>query len=96
VAFVDGVTAAAIGATTAAVIVLGQRSITDFVTAALAILTVAVLWGFKNVPEHHSVFAIIRSEREAPRGGCSNFQPGCWRDICAWRQRMKERKDADA
>ncbi|HSV81660.1 MAG TPA: chromate transporter [Ramlibacter sp.] len=51
VAFVDGVTAAAIGAITGAVIVLGQRSITDFVTAALAILTVAILWKFKKVPE---------------------------------------------
>ena len=33
VAFVDGVTAAAIGAITGAVIVIGQRSITDWVTA---------------------------------------------------------------
>ncbi|GAC1527275.1 MAG: chromate transporter [Ramlibacter sp.] len=51
VAFVDGVTAAAIGAITGAVIVLAQRSITDWVTAALAIGTVAVLLKFKKVPE---------------------------------------------
>lgn len=51
VAFVDGVTAAAIGAITGAVIVIGQRSITDWVTAALALITVAVLWRFKKVPE---------------------------------------------
>lgn len=51
VAFVDGVTAAAIGAITGAVIVLGQRSITDWVTAALAVATVAVLWKFKKVQE---------------------------------------------
>ncbi len=51
VAFVDGVTAAAIGATTGAVIVIGQRSITDFVTAALALITVGVLWRFKKFPE---------------------------------------------
>jgi chromate transporter len=51
VAFVDGVTAAAIGAISGAVIVLGQRSITDFVTAALAIGTAAVLWKFKKLPE---------------------------------------------
>jgi chromate transporter len=51
VAFVDGVTAAAIGAITGAVIVLGQRSITDWVTAALALATVAVLWKFKKLPE---------------------------------------------
>ena len=51
VAFVDGVTAAAIGAITGAVVVIGQRSITDWVTAAMAIVTVAVLWRFKKIPE---------------------------------------------
>jgi chromate transporter len=51
VAFVDGVTAAAIGAITGAVIVIGQRSITDWVTAALALITIGVLWRFKKVPE---------------------------------------------
>ena len=51
VAFVDGVTAAAIGAITGAVIVLGQRSITDVATAALALITVGVLWRFKKLPE---------------------------------------------
>ena len=51
VAFVDGVTAAAIGAITGAVIVIGQRSITDWVTAALALVTVGVLWRFKKLPE---------------------------------------------
>ena len=51
VAFVDGVTAAAIGAITGAVIVIGQRSITDGVTAALALVTAGVLWRFKKLPE---------------------------------------------
>lgn len=51
VAFVDGVTAAAIGAIAGAVIVIGQRSITDLATAALALATVAVLWRFKKLPE---------------------------------------------
>jgi chromate transporter len=51
VAFVDGVTAAAIGAITGAVIVIGQRSITDWVTAALALVTIGVLWRFKKLPE---------------------------------------------
>jgi chromate transporter len=51
VAFVDGVTAAAIGAITGAVIVIGQRSVTDWVTAALALVTVALLWRFKKLPE---------------------------------------------
>jgi len=51
VAFVDGVTAAAIGAITGAAVVIGQRTLTDWVTAVLAIVTVAVLWRFKKVPE---------------------------------------------
>ena len=57
VAFVDGVTAAAIGAITGAVIVIGQRSITDWLTAALALATVAVLWRFKKLPEPVVVLA---------------------------------------
>ncbi|MGZ5270557.1 MAG: chromate transporter [Ramlibacter sp.] len=51
VAFVDGVTAAAIGAIAGAVIVIAQRSITDWLTAALAIITAAVLWRFKKLQE---------------------------------------------
>jgi chromate transporter len=51
VAFVDGVTAAAIGAIAGAVIVIAQRSITDWITAALAVLTALVLWRFKKLPE---------------------------------------------
>ena len=51
VAFVDGVTAAAIGAITGAVVVLGQRSITDIPTLILALATVAVIWKVKKLPE---------------------------------------------
>ena len=51
VAFVDGVTAAAIGAITGAVIVLARRSIVDAPTAAIAIVTVAALWRFKKLQE---------------------------------------------
>lgn len=51
VAFVDGVTAAAIGAIAGAVVVIGQRSISDFATAVLALFTAGVLWRFKKVPE---------------------------------------------
>ncbi|MBV8503512.1 MAG: chromate transporter [Paucibacter sp.] len=51
VAFVDGVTAAAIGAITGAVVVVGQRSIVDIPTAVLALTTVGVLWRFKKTPE---------------------------------------------
>ena len=51
VAFVDGVTAAAIGTITGAVVVLGQRSIVDIPTALLAIVTVVLLWKFKKLQE---------------------------------------------
>lgn len=51
IAFVDGVTAAAVGAITGAVIVLAKRSIVDLPTALLALVTVALLWKFKKLPE---------------------------------------------
>jgi chromate transporter len=51
IAFVDGVTAAAVGALAGAVIVIAQRSISDWVTAALAVITAALLWRFKKLPE---------------------------------------------
>ncbi|WP_373376290.1 chromate transporter [Cupriavidus nantongensis] len=50
-AFVDGVTAAAIGAITGAVIVLAKRSIIDGPTLLLALVTVALLLKFKKLPE---------------------------------------------
>ena len=46
-AFVDGATAAATGAITGAVIVLGARAITDLPTAAIALISLGVLWRFK-------------------------------------------------
>jgi chromate transporter len=46
-AFVDGATAAATGAITGAVIVLGMRSITDLPTAAIALISFVALWRFK-------------------------------------------------
>jgi chromate transporter len=51
VAFVDGVTAAAIGAITGAVIVLAKRSIVDITTIAIAGTTVALIWKIKKLPE---------------------------------------------
>lgn len=51
VAFVDGATAAAVGTIAGAVIVLGQRSVVDLPTLALAIGAGIVLWNFKKVPE---------------------------------------------
>jgi chromate transporter len=49
-AFVDGVTVAAIGAISGAVVVLGRRSIVDLPTAGIAMVTVFLLWKMK-VPE---------------------------------------------
>ena len=57
VAFVDGVTAAAIGAIAGAVVVIGQRSITDSITAVLAVASAALLWRFKKLPEPVVVLA---------------------------------------
>jgi chromate transporter len=51
IGFVDGVTAAAIGAITGAVIVLARRSIVDIPTAILALTTLALLWKFKKLQE---------------------------------------------
>lgn len=49
-AFVDGATAAATGAITGAVIVLSARALIDVPTAAIALISFAVLWRYK-VPE---------------------------------------------
>ena len=51
VAFVNGVTAAAIGAITGAVIVLAERSISDWITALIALVAVGLLWKLKKLPE---------------------------------------------
>ncbi|HEY9808383.1 MAG TPA: chromate transporter [Halomicronema sp.] len=51
-AFVDGVTTAAIGAITGAVIVLGRRSLIDIPTILIAAVTLGLLFKFKNkLPE---------------------------------------------
>src|SRR5437764_2893448 len=51
VAFVDGVTAAAIGPIPGAVVVLAQRSVVDLVTALIAVVTVGLIWRVKKLPE---------------------------------------------
>lgn len=51
VSFVNGVTAAAIGAITGAVFVLGKRTVTDISTAILALAAVLILWKIKRMPE---------------------------------------------
>ena len=50
-AFVDGVTAAAIGSIVGAVFVLAKRQLTDFISLAIAIITILVLLRFKKIQE---------------------------------------------
>lgn len=51
IAFVDGITAAAIGAITGSVIVLARRSVIDAPTLVIAVTVVALLWRFKKLQE---------------------------------------------
>jgi chromate transporter len=46
-AFVAGATAAAAGALSGAVVVLTRQAVTDWITAAIALATLGVLWRFK-------------------------------------------------
>ncbi len=50
-AFVSGVTAAAIGAITGAVVVLGRRSVRDIPTALFFCVTLGLMWRFKRIPK---------------------------------------------
>jgi chromate transporter len=50
-AFVDGVTAAAIGAITGAVMVLGKRTLIDIPTVIIALTTIGILLKFKKLQE---------------------------------------------
>jgi chromate transporter len=56
-AFVDGVTAAAIGAIAGAVLVLGKRTLTDVPTLLMAITTAAILFKFKKLQEPFIILA---------------------------------------
>jgi chromate transporter len=56
-AFVDGITAAAVGAITGSVIVIARRSIVDWPTILLALATVLLLWRFKKLQEPVIVIA---------------------------------------
>jgi chromate transporter len=51
VAFVDGITAAAVGAITGSVVVIAKRSIVDLPTAVIALVTAGLLWRFKKLQE---------------------------------------------
>lgn len=48
-AFVDGITAAAVGAITGSVIVIAKRSIVDVPTLLIGLVTIALLWRFKKL-----------------------------------------------
>ena len=50
-AFVNGITAAAVGAITGSVIVIARRSVVDWPTVVLALVTVVLLWRFKKLQE---------------------------------------------
>jgi len=50
-AFVQGVTAAAVGAIAGAAVILSRRALVDVPTVLMALISVAVLLGFKKVPE---------------------------------------------
>ncbi|QCP50794.1 chromate transporter [Trinickia violacea] len=50
-AFVDGITAAAVGAITGSVIVIAKRSVVDWPTALIALATVLLLWRFRKLQE---------------------------------------------
>lgn len=54
-AFVEGVTAAAVGAISGAVIVLGLRSLVDIPTVLIALLSGLVLWKFKKLQEPYVI-----------------------------------------
>jgi len=49
--FVQGVTAGAVGAIAGAVIVLARKSLVDVPTIAIAVVSLALLWRVKKVPE---------------------------------------------
>lgn len=54
-AFVDGITAAVIGALVGAVVIIGTRSITDLATVLIAVTTALVLLYFKKIQEPYLI-----------------------------------------
>ncbi len=54
-AFVDGITAAVVGALAGAVIVIAVRTIRDISTALIALITIVVLLRMKKVKEPHII-----------------------------------------
>lgn len=56
-AFVDGVTAAAIGAIAGAVVILGKKSLIDLPTILIALVTIFLLWKYKKITEPYIIIA---------------------------------------
>lgn len=50
-AFVDGITAAAVGAIAGAVCVLAKRQLSDFITVSITVVTALLILRFKKIPE---------------------------------------------
>jgi len=50
-AFIDGVTAAAVGAIAGAVIILAKRQFTDFISVAIALIVILLLLKFRKIQE---------------------------------------------
>jgi chromate transporter len=51
VAFVDGITAAAVGAIAGSVLIIARRTIVDLPTALIAVATIVLLWRFRKLQE---------------------------------------------
>jgi chromate transporter len=51
VAFVDGITAAAVGAIAGSVVIIAKRTIVDLPTACIAVATILLLWRFRKLQE---------------------------------------------
>jgi chromate transporter len=51
VAFVDGITAAAVGAIAGSVVIIAKRTIVDVPTALIAVATIILLWRFRKLQE---------------------------------------------
>jgi chromate transporter len=51
VAFVDGITAAAVGAIAGSVVIIAKRTIVDVPTALVAVATIVLLWRYRKLQE---------------------------------------------
>ena len=56
-AFVDGITAAAIGAIAGAVVILGKKSLIDTPTVVIAFISIFLLWKYKKITEPYIIIA---------------------------------------